>query len=82
MNPRWTMESTIAAIAVAITAVGSIAVNAAHRGSIDQQVSQVVSQQATTDAQVQTIITHEAARDQKLDDMIERLDRIEKDVKP
>ncbi len=82
MNLRWTMESTIAAIAVGLTAIGSLGYNAMHYGALNQQVTQVAIQQTATDTQVQTILQHEAGRDQKLDDMIQRLDRIEKDVKP
>lgn len=79
---KWTMESTIAALAVCMTAVGSLTYNAMHYGALNEQVTQVATQEAATDTQVESILQHEAARDQKLDDMIQRLDRIEKDVKP
>jgi hypothetical protein len=82
MALKWSMESTIAALAVGLTAIGSVGYNAMHYGALNQQVTQVSAQAATTNTQVQTILQHEAARDQKLDDMIQRLDRIEKDVKP
>jgi predicted metallo-beta-lactamase superfamily hydrolase len=79
---RWSTDSTIAAIAVLIGAAGSLTYNAMHYGALNQQVTTVATQQTITDNQVQLILQHEAARDQKLDDMIQRLDRIEKDVKP
>ena len=82
MKWQWTMETTVAAAAVGITALGGLMADVMHYGALNQQVSQISSQQTTTNTQVQTILTHEAARDQKLDDMIQRLDRIEKDVKP
>lgn len=82
---KWTTESLVAAAAVAITAIGSLLTTAIHWGAVNVELSSVQEHQKTMDERIDQNKemlaeqkTHDAAVEQRLDDMIARLDRIEK----
>ncbi len=82
---KWTPETLIAAAAIVLSTGGGITTTAIHWGKTDQKIAQVEQNQTNMNvkldqhqAELAAQNSHEAAVEQKLDDMIERLDRIEK----
>jgi hypothetical protein len=82
---RMTSEALVGTIAIAVTTIGSWTVTAIHWGSANTQISNIqqvqVDQGKKLDQHQQELSdqkVHEATIDQKLDDMISRLDRIER----
>lgn len=82
---KWSPEAVMAAVAIGLSTVGGLATTAIHWGATNAQIAQV--QQAQTDI-TQKLDKHQqeltdqktagAVVSQKLDDVIARLDRIEK----
>lgn len=88
-KPTWTVGTLLAAITLGLSSASSLAVTAAHWGSVNTTISQQASAQATSERrmdllqeELQTATTRNAVIDQKLDDVITQLNQIEKDVKP
>lgn len=84
---RLTPEAVLGILALSVTTIGSWTATAVHWGSANTQIANI--QQVQTDQgkkldqhqqELADQKSHEAAVEQKLDDMIIRLDRIETEV--
>lgn len=85
MSLRWTMESVWAAIAVLVTTGGGIWTTSYHWGKANEQIGALQAHQVQQDTKIDANIsalgeqkTHDAAVEQKLNDVKDQLDRIEK----
>jgi hypothetical protein len=88
MNLNWTSESVVAAVAIAVTGAGGLVTTAVQWGSVNTKIETVQQHQAAQDATIESnkkaadeAATQSAIIGQKLDDMIQRLDRIERKIK-
>lgn len=82
---KWSPEAVVGAVAIGISTVGGLVTTAVHWGVTNTQIAQVEKNQASISSQLDEhqreladARQHEAVVSQKLDDMISRLDRIEK----
>lgn len=89
MRVQWTLEAVIAVVGLGGTAAGTVFMEASHWGALTTKVAQQEQHLDHTDTELQALREKQqqtavsaATVDQKLDDMLERLDRIEKDVRP
>jgi hypothetical protein len=85
MSIRWTMEAVWAAIAVITTVAGGFYTSVYRWGSLNSRVDSVVAHQGDQDRRIDANNNSlsdqkqiDSRIDQKLDDAIGRLDRIEK----
>jgi hypothetical protein len=85
---RWTSESVIAAVAVAISTLGGVTTTAIHWGSVNAQIQNVQSQQKASDEKVEKLSVdsteqkiHNARVEQSLADVIARLNDIQTQVR-
>jgi hypothetical protein len=85
---RWTSESVIAAVAVAISTLGGVTTTAIHWGSVNTQIQNVQSQQKASDEKVEKLSVdsteqkiHNARVEQSLADVIARLNDIQTQVR-
>lgn len=85
---KWTMESAIAATAVAITAVGSVYTTSYHWGTVNQQITELQQKNAQTeshvakhDDQLDSIQQQNAAMKQSLDDIKDTVHDIQTQVR-
>lgn len=85
MTFNWTSESLVAAVAFVVTTLGGVSTMAVHWGAVSTQVAAVETHQIDQDKKIdatdksldaQKIL--DAAIAQKLTDMSQQLDRIEK----
>lgn len=84
---KWTSESIVAGVAIAISTAGGLATTAIHWGSVNNQVETVQVRLNDHDRKLEAISAdameqkiHNAKVEQSLDDVISRLDRMEKDI--
>jgi hypothetical protein len=82
---KWTPEAAVGAIALGISTAGSLTVTGIHWGVSNAQITQLEAGQTLTQqkldqhqAELSAQAAHNAAVEQKLDDVISRLDRMEK----
>jgi hypothetical protein len=85
---KWTSESVIAAVAVAISTLGGVTTTAIHWGSVNTQIENVQTQQKASDVKVEKLSVdsteqkiHNARVEQSLADVIARLDDIQTQVR-
>jgi septal ring factor EnvC (AmiA/AmiB activator) len=85
---RWTSESVIAAVAVAVSTLGGVTTTAIHWGSVNTQIENVQTQQKVADDKVEKLSEdsteqkiHNAKVEQSLADVIARLDDIQTQVR-
>jgi transposase-like protein len=85
---KWSPETMLAAAAVALSTGGSLTATAIHWGSTTTQLAQVEQNQKDMNQkldqhqqEISAGLIHDATVVQKLDDLIDRLDRIEKKIK-
>jgi hypothetical protein len=84
---KWSPEAIVGVVALSLSTVGGLATTAVHWGATKSQIEhleqgQTQMSQKLDAHQVELSMqsSHEATVEQKLDDMIDRLDRIEKEV--
>jgi hypothetical protein len=85
---KWTSESVIAAVAVAVSTLGGVTTTAIHWGSVNTQIENVQAQQKESDVKVEKLSVdsteqkiHNARVEQSLADVIARLDDIQTQVR-
>jgi hypothetical protein len=85
---KWTSESVIAAVAVAVSTLGGVTTTAIHWGSVNTQIENVQTQQKASDVKVEKLSVdsteqkiHNARVEQSLADVIARLDDIQTQVR-
>lgn len=85
MSIRWTIETTIATVAMALTAAGNLWTTSFHLGKANEQIQALQKQQDADEARLNSNAAalseqrvHDAAVEQSLQDVIKQLDRIEK----
>jgi hypothetical protein len=85
---KWTSESVIAAVAVAVSTLGGVTTTAIHWGSVNTQIENVQTQQKEADVKVEKLSVdsteqkiHNARVEQSLADVIARLDDIQTQVR-
>lgn len=82
---KWSPEAVVGVIALGASTAGGLGTAAVHWGITSNQISHLEQGQAKMQikldghqAELAAQASHEATVEQKLDDMIDRLDRIEK----
>ena len=82
---RWSSESVVAAVAVAVSTLGGVTTTAIHWGSVNTQIENVQINQKESDVKVEKLSEdateqkiHNARVEQSLADVIARLDRMER----
>ncbi len=82
---KWSPEAVVGAVAIGISTAGGLLTTAVHWGVTNTQIAQIEKNQTDIASKLddhQRELAeqkqHEATVSQKLDDMIDRLDRIEK----
>jgi hypothetical protein len=85
---KWTSESVIAAVAVAVSTLGGVTTTAIHWGSVNTQIQNVQTQQQVNSDKVEKLAEdsteqkiHNARVEQSLADVIARLDDIQTQVR-
>jgi peptidoglycan hydrolase CwlO-like protein len=85
---KWTMESVIAGVAVAGSAIGGIYSTSYHWGTVNQQIEQLQSKTAETDIhiskhdeQLQNIQQQNSALKQSVDDIKDTVHDIQSQVR-
>jgi hypothetical protein len=82
---KWSPEALVGAVAIGVSAAGGMITTAIHWGVETNQIEHMEKNQADISGKLDqhqrelgAEKEHEASVEQKLDDMISRLDRIEK----
>jgi uncharacterized protein (DUF3084 family) len=82
---KWSPEAVVGAVALAVSTAGGLVTTAIHWGITNEQIEQVRQNQTTIETKLDqhqrelaSEQQNQAVVSQKLDDMIARLDRIEK----
>jgi hypothetical protein len=82
---KWSPEAVVGAIAIGISTAGGLTTTAIHWGITNAKIERIQQDETQTQvkldahqAELSLQAAHNAAVEQKLNDMIERLDRIEK----
>jgi hypothetical protein len=82
---KWSPEAVVGAVALGLSTFGGLTTTAIHWGVTNAKIEHIEAAESATSAkldahqaELSAAAAHNAAVEQKLDDMISRLDRIER----